>query len=935
MSIRHIQTASLGELLDASNEAVRRAREHDAVTELVVPSHDWGEQRKMQLAEIAPLGVNIQTHVQLISRLWDVFGDGSTLVDAGTRRVLLRPLVTQVGLMQSTPSPKLITDLCAFVQEAIAVGIEPAKSLTESQAKVMELLSLYEHKLELEGLCEAAQAESALVAQEACAGMSFVFECPDMQSAHVRQFVESVSSQADVIVIEQSLQPGVQTCKTGVHDELCCLRQRLFTGEGGLEACGQVRIGEARGKHVQDEMTVLLAQEAHAHAGIAYGDMLICLGPGQNPYPRLHEKLALANIPFVSHFSLPCARVPLGAAFANIERVILNPEDEAGYEPLVDFIGSPYSGIDPRDARALQMRWRERAHSTAQARIEDIKNGFAQGNATPHQTKERFEPLVRILDATRADRVCMMFENAKNAHVDAEALVDDRAAAESLLDYIELCDCHHCVPDIDEMANLSVGLVRRFGEPEDALHIVPASKADIRRAQAILLPNLDSALYPMASQGGPFDELMAVLGIARSDTLADDQRLLMLNAIERSGSLFACSRCTHDADGEENYPSALFEELVNAYRSTADDDAGTSVGGITQTLAPFSISLSESEAFFGANVADHLRVPVERGELELEWSKHNLIFDLQEKQLPFSPTGLEDYYRCPYRWFACRRVGYNGMDNAFDAASQGNLVHATMERFYKDLKEAGFERVSPECLDQALEIAKTSFARQVEHDKNRSRGGLFLNTKREERECAELLTCIYALVERDAEFLPEFVPTYFELTLGRGTGTMLEYAGVPVRGKVDRVDVDAQGNAVVIDYKLSGLSEGYGFKSDEELPLRIQTDIYATLVQRHFEILGTPIRVVGSVYRSYSKNCMRGVYARGIDWGALEILREDKDALPRSSSNESYEEYLERVETEVAACMERLREGDIAPSPIADGVCDYCKALAFCPRGGI
>ncbi len=125
---------------------------------------------------------------------------------------------------------------------------------------------------------------------------------------------------------------------------------------------------------------------------------------------------------------------------------------------------------------------------------------------------------------------------------------------------------------------------------------------------------------------------------------------------------------------------------------------------------------------------------------------------------------------------------------------------------------------------------------------------------------------VFDLVRRDAAFLPGFIPTYFELELGRSSEQLLEYAGVPVRGKVDRVDVDAEGNAVIIDYKLSGLSAGYGFGRDDELPQRIQTDIYATLVERHFAALGTPLHVVGSVYRSYAKNALRGVYARGIPW---------------------------------------------------------------------
>ena len=113
----------------------------------------------------------------------------------------------------------------------------------------------------------------------------------------------------------------------------------------------------------------------------------------------------------------------------------------------------------------------------------------------------------------------------------------------------------------------------------------------------------------------------------------------------------------------------------------------------------------------------------------------------------------------------------------------------------------------------------------------------------------------------------------------------------------------------------------------------MQTDIYAVLVERHFEALGTPLHVVGSVYRSYSKNNMRGVYAHGLNWGNAEVKREDLDAMPRQTNDETYDEYLCHVEDEIADCMRRLRDGDIAPNPIAKDVCEFCKVLSFCPRG--
>ena len=277
------------------------------------------------------------------------------------------------------------------------------------------------------------------------------------------------------------------------------------------------------------------------------------------------------------------------------------------------------------------------------------------------------------------------------------------------------------------------------------------------------------------------------------------------------------------------------------------------------------------------------------------------------------------------------------MDRSFDAAAQGNLVHAVFERFYRMLKAQGAARVTEDNLAFALDVASQAFDAQVEHDRGKSRSGLFLKTERDEQVLSDMRGLILDFVRREATFLPGFVPTYFELNLGKDTGTVLEYAGVFVRGKVDRIDVDAEGNAIVIDYKFSSLSEGYGLHPDKLLPSRIQTDIYATLVQRHFDLLGTPLKVRGSVYRSYARNALRGVYDRGIEWGAQETVRADRDGLPRAGSDETYDEYLAHVEAEVAQCMEHLAAGDIAPDPLQDdaSVCDYCKALLFCPKAKV
>lgn len=444
----------------------------------------------------------------------------------------------------------------------------------------MELVSLYEAKLEHEGLVELAQAEYALAQDGVCRGMQLVFESPDLHSAHTRRFLAGIEPGASVSVIRQRLDVNADVLSE--DDELLALRRHLFTGKGGVRARGHVRVGEAHGLHVVANVTTGLAR-AHARGRR-------CQIRGHARLLRERRRCISASarractrgIPFAAQFAVPCARTGLGAAFSALEAVV-RAGDDAPFEPFVDVLCSPYAGVPAQDARALQMRWREQAGSVPYKRMRDVREGFAQGNASAAITRERLEPLAQLIDASRPPSASGFFSSMqRSVQLDADTLVDDCAAAEALLDYLELCEHFICEPDADEMANLPVTLERSHGNQDEALRIVEPGSLGPVRANAIILCDLDATHYPMATQSGPFDTLMRKLGIERADTLARDQRIMLLNVIESCESRFAFMRATHDAGGDEACPSALFEELVAAYRSSEEDEAGLSVQAVPQ-----------------------------------------------------------------------------------------------------------------------------------------------------------------------------------------------------------------------------------------------------------------------------------------------------------------------------------------------------------------
>lgn len=966
MTCSTVTAGSLEGLLAASDGALADALARSGEVDLVVPDRSWAQERKRMLRTKLPTGVHVLTYEDWVDGLWDFHGDGRRRITALQRGFLLRPLVQHAGLLGASPSPRFLEELGRFAAEAVALpgGSGASAHLDASETRLMALVGEYARELEQRGLVEQAQQEAGVV--RALEGglrtrpCPVVLERPDLARPHRRVFVEALAKLLPVTVLEQELTPAPGTpaaARAGAgggvagglqEGELDALARQLYSGAGGLEATGAVRVGEAWGAHALPAMLVELV-EGFLDGGARPGEVAVVLPDVADAYPHAFDEFARAGVPFSARFSLPFVRTSFGAAFCELMGLSAETGAEAAggaaepdrgaHERLADFAATPYAGIEGRDARALQMRWRECAGSTPEARLHDITCGFTQGNAKAAQMAERLRPLAELLEADLATRARLMFAHLKDAGPEPNLLVDDQAAVRALLGYVEACAGFGAEPDSDEVARLPVALERAFGDAQDAVAFVSAGSWGLARAGYVVMGELDAAHFPMARDAGAFDALLAKLGIPVVDESVFEQRLMFRNVLESCERGAAFCRSTHDSQGAESCQSALWDELMTCYRSAGEDESGLPVQQVPSALEAHALKISEAAVFEGrfGNAAGVRRVrSVRRGQLENPADVEYLAHDLANREIPFSPTGIEDYYRCPYRWFACRRVGYNGMDGSFDAAAQGNLAHATLERFYKNLKAGGMQRVTPENLETARALVSDALDAQVKRDVSRARSGVIIRTEQDRQLIEEIRAMLEGLVERDATFLPGFVPSYFELTLGKGTGEMLRYGGVAVRGKVDRIDVDERGNAVIIDYKLSGLSAGYGLRPDQELPGRIQTDIYAVLVQRHFDLLGVPLRVVGSVYRSYSRNCLRGVYSRSIDWGPDEQVSLKRDALPREGHDETYDEYLAHVEAEVASCMERLEAGHIEPEPLGGeaGVCDYCKARSFCPVGG-
>ncbi|MCH7810919.1 MAG: PD-(D/E)XK nuclease family protein, partial [Chloroflexi bacterium] len=166
-----------------------------------------------------------------------------------------------------------------------------------------------------------------------------------------------------------------------------------------------------------------------------------------------------------------------------------------------------------------------------------------------------------------------------------------------------------------------------------------------------------------------------------------------------------------------------------------------------------------------------------------------------------SPTSLETYGACGYRYFARSVLRLNVVDEPderemMDAAERGSVIHRVLERFFLHQQERGRPAVNETwtAADEKLllQIADEELANAAA----RGQTGLEVYSKHEVRTIGSDLR---QFLLADNAFRQETgaVPAEFEQAIPE-----TEIAGVTLRGRVDRIDRTPDGRAAwVIDYK--------------------------------------------------------------------------------------------------------------------------------------
>lgn len=470
----------------------------------------------------------------------------------------------------------------------------------------------------------------------------------------------------------------------------------------------------------------------------------------------------------------------------------------------------------------------------------------------------------------------------------------------------------------------------RFASLADAAALRPGSY------DAVLFADVDLDSYPLSHEEGPLATLTASLG--REGVTLEPAALLRVrfgHAMQTARGPVALARVTHDRQARECYPAAVWTEL-RAHAEAADADKAADDAKAVGADKAKCVGEGDIVRDFDPAAGEGLR----RERVTCEAPQH-----LSDEAIPYlvlrrrdgegedaplvprltSASQIEAYSTCPLCWFVSYRVKPQSIDAGFGNMEKGNFVHDVLEHLHTRLPQEGMERVTPMNLPRAKELLREVFDETLaEHaGKRGTEGPLVPLSPVEERQVAEILPQLEGVLAYESEALAPFAPRYLEFAFNE---LQVEYAGWPLGGRIDRVDVDVENRAVVIDYKhRSGVEE---FKladptvRDEEsgeapiddprwLPPHTQTLIYAQAMRRALDL---DTRAALYFSTKGGKPALRGA-------ASAELLEEErgdgripglKKGFPGEGGNMDFDALLDRVETGIAERLRELEAGNVA-----------------------
>lgn len=886
---------------------------------------------------------------------------------------------------------------------------------SDAEARVFELLRAYAGGLDRRDMvepCEAADIMASALADNlpACARAVCVRGVTSFTHGLLELLSAVANSGGEVVVLLAREQAAMREelaaafDASGVLFEVAPLGEDAVASDAACGATAQPAFIEVAGPHarahayadaIDDLVKARKGFGADDTAGLSADPVRVLVVSARAPqlFGELASRLAARHIAAetteFTAFSQSIAGRQFAALASLIERMKAADEGVASKTEwwpapeLTDWIYSPLSGADAANARIFDKNMRlSRSKTTAgvksllqsvQGQVRGARKAASDENwfkNVPCVVSDVFQALWRDKPVTALKAMLAVAEALPDRSLGSLDGQARRQAETALLRHaIDILMNDARALDVSQAATMPVldGIRTKVDKRSTAYdyetyEVDGAPRAQVRFASladaaalrpgsydAVLFADVDLDSYPLSHEEGPLATLAASLG--REGVTLEPAALLRVrfgHAMEAARGPVALARVTHDRQARECYPAAVWTELrAHAEATGAAQVTCVGEGDIVGDFDPAAGKGLKRE-----------RVACEAPQHLSEAAVPYLVLrrrDGEGEDAPLVPrltsaSQIEAYSTCPLCWFVSYRVKPQSIDAGFGNMEKGNFVHDVLEHLHARLPQEGMERVTPENLPRAQELLHEVFAETLaEHaGKRGNEGPLVPLSPVEERQVAEILPQLEGVLVYESEALAPFAPRYLEFAFNE---LQVEYAGWPLGGRIDRVDVDAENRAVVIDYKhRTGVEE---FKladptvRDEEsgtapiddprwLPPHTQTLIYAQAMRRALDL---DTRAALYFSTKGARPALRGA-------ASAELLEEErgdgripglKKGFPGEGGSMDFDALLDRVEAGIAERLRELEAGNVtavdpASTQAAHARCSYNHEGTFVRR---
>jgi RecB family exonuclease len=604
----------------------------------------------------------------------------------------------------------------------------------------------------------------------------------------------------------------------------------------------------------------------YAARGRKFREMGIVLRARDPFAPLIETTLARFGIPTRAYFAEPLSAHPAVAFLSGIVKTLLGGFDHAAIASLLRMPVSGMGATPAGDEFDFDLRKNLPGRGpvpTCPLPIFEALDSWRSERHSPQVWAEKLSSLRRLIPQPEiplapADRdQIYVWRSTAAALSSFEEVIGTTATCFDPLETVALAEFW---PHVETA--LSLEMLRVDDRRRDVVHVMDVFEARQWELPIVFVCGLLERVFPQYHREDPLlgDTVRARLGMSTAAQRQQEEYFLFEMAASRAAEETVLSYSRYDEKGGDTVRSFFLGEKV-----------AVAVEEMVRPAPSRTVAVP---------VAPEIRDPV-------------LMARLEKTHRKLSPSNIETFLQCPFQFFARRTLALRERPPAprdrLTPLMQGQIIHRALAEW------ARFPLLGAQVLNRVFE--EECAALRVPE------------TYRTEAVRLELLRYFEAFLanpglppQANARIEEKFK---FELR-----------PGVAISGRIDRLDVAAGNNAIVIDYKYSAGNKIRDFVGESEEGNRVQAGLYMLAAERVFGLVPA-----GMLYCGLKKD---------MSWGGWHLAIAGLERIGTSCLPETLRELMTSAEQSALQVHEAITSGAIAVKPRDEKKCDWCDYRDTC-----